>query len=434
MNILAKPSTLEITRTKIVPQSYFHTDISVKSNLSARRSRKTRLIYRAPAERQPISVVHMASSDVNTKDDRISRISSSIRVIPDFPKPGILFHDITTLLLDPTAFQYTIDLFVERYKDKNINVVAGVEARGFIFGPPIALAIGAKFVPMRKPKKLPGEVISEEYTLEYGTDIMEMHVGAVQHGERAVVVDDLIATGGTLNAAVRLLERVGVDVVECACVIELLELKAPLLPDLDGKLRYESEKRQPISVVHMASSDVNTRDDRISRISSSIRIIPDFPKPGILFQDITTLLLDPTAFQDTIDLFVERYKDKNINVVAGVEARGFIFGPPIALAIGAKFVPMRKPKKLPGEVISEEYTLEYGTDKIEMHVGAVQPGERAVVVDDLIATGGTLNAAVRLLERVGVDVVECACVIELPELKGRDKLGDKSLFVLVSST
>ncbi|KAK6115995.1 hypothetical protein DH2020_008264 [Rehmannia glutinosa] len=237
-----------------------------------------------------------------------------------------------------------------------------------------------------------------------------------------------------------------------------------------------------MSVVHMASSNVDNKDDRISRISSSIRVIPDFPKPGIMFQDITTLLLDPKAFKDTIDLFVERYKDKNINVVAGVEARGFIFGPPIALAIGAKFVPMRKPKKLPGiaytllvhscnyynlfsyltyitsfsvfvicafvpmtyyytvsergcwEVISEEYSLEYGTDKIEMHVGAVQPGERAVVVDDLIATGGTLTAAINLLERVGVEVVECACVIELPELKGRDRLGEKQLFVLVSST
>ncbi|KAL0366267.1 UNVERIFIED_CONTAM: Adenine phosphoribosyltransferase 1, chloroplastic [Sesamum radiatum] len=189
-------------------------------------------------------------------------------------------------------------------------------------------------------------------------------------------------------------------------------------------------ERQPISVAHMASTNVDGTDDRISRISSSIRVIPDFPKPGILFQDITTLLLDPKAFKDTIDLFVERYKDKNINVVAGVEARGFIFGPPIALAIGAKFVPMRKPKKLPGEVISEEYSLEYGTDKMEMHVGAVQPGERAIVVDDLIATGGTLNAAIRLLERVGVTVVECACVIELPELKGRDKLGNKPLFVL----
>lgn len=193
-------------------------------------------------------------------------------------------------------------------------------------------------------------------------------------------------------------------------------------------------ERQPTNVVHMASSDVNSIDDRVSRISSSIRVIPDFPKPGIMFQDITTLLLDPKAFKDTIDLFVERYKDKNINVVAGVEARGFIFGPPIALAIGAKFVPMRKPKKLPGEVISEEYSLEYGTDKIEMHVGAVQPGERAIVVDDLIATGGTLTAAIRLLERVGVDVVECACVIELPELKGRDRLGEKKLFVLVNSS
>ncbi|XP_026388536.1 adenine phosphoribosyltransferase 1-like isoform X3 [Papaver somniferum] len=141
------------------------------------------------------------------------------------------------------------------------------------------------------------------------------------------------------------------------------------------------------------------QDDRIARISSAIRLIPDFPKPGIIFQDITTLLLDPKAFQDTIDVFAERYKDKDISVVAGMEARGFIFGPPIALAIGAKIVPMRKPKKLPGEVISEEYSLEYGTDKLEMHVGAVQPGERALIVDDLIATGGTLCAGIRLLDK-----------------------------------
>ncbi|AAF99737.1 F17L21.24 [Arabidopsis thaliana] len=221
----------------------------------------------------------------------------------------------------------------------------------------------------------------------------------------------------------------------------------------------------------MATEDV--QDPRIAKIASSIRVIPDFPKPGIMFQDITTLLLDTEAFKDTIALFVDRYKDKGISVVAGVEARGFIFGPPIALAIGAKFVPMRKPKKLPvtrnvlshletyeqcqiivaflvypwtlisklplhlvpltGKVISEEYSLEYGTDTIEMHVGAVEPGERAIIIDDLIATGGTLAAAIRLLERVGVKIVECACVIELPELKGKEKLGETSLFVLVKS-
>uniref|UniRef100_A0A3Q7H1L7 adenine phosphoribosyltransferase n=1 Tax=Solanum lycopersicum TaxID=4081 RepID=A0A3Q7H1L7_SOLLC len=198
----------------------------------------------------------------------------------------------------------------------------------------------------------------------------------------------------------------------------------------------EEPELKTIPIGDLVSSEVmaphDLKDERIAGIASAIRVIPDFPKPGIMFQDITTLLLDPKAFKDTIDLFVERYKDKNISVVAGIEARGFIFGPPIALAIGAKFVPMRKPKKLPGEVISEEYSLEYGTDKIEMHVGAVQAGERALVVDDLIATGGTLSAAIRLLERVGVEVVECACVIELPELKGRERLGDKPLFVLVS--
>ncbi|KAJ4770837.1 hypothetical protein LUZ62_055094 [Rhynchospora pubera] len=176
-----------------------------------------------------------------------------------------------------------------------------------------------------------------------------------------------------------------------------------------------------------------TEDSRIKRIASSIRVIPDWPKPGVMFQDITTLLLDPQAFKDSIDLFVERYKDKGVTVVAGVEARGFIFGPPIALAIGAKFVPMRKPNKLPGEVISEEYSLEYGTDVMEMHVGAVQPGDRVLVIDDLIATGGTLCAAIRLLERVGAEVVESACVIELPELKGRERLGDRPLFVLIKA-
>ncbi|KAL8232202.1 hypothetical protein R6Q57_001980 [Mikania cordata] len=180
--------------------------------------------------------------------------------------------------------------------------------------------------------------------------------------------------------------------------------------------------------------DVTVEDDRISRISSSIRVIPDFPKPGIMFHDITTMLLNPVAFKDTIDLFIERYKDKNISVVAGVEARGFIFGPPIALAIGAKFVPMRKPSKLPGAVISEEYSLEYGSDIMEMHVGAVEAGERTLVIDDLIATGGTLEAAIKLLERVGANIVECACVIELRDLKGRDRLGDKPLYVLISST
>lgn len=195
----------------------------------------------------------------------------------------------------------------------------------------------------------------------------------------------------------------------------------------------ETRKRRGSFVVSLSAtmSACKDQDPRIHGIKTKIRVVPNFPKPGIMFQDITTLLLDPKAFKDTIDLFVERYKGKNITVVAGIEARGFIFGPPIALAIGAKFVPLRKPRKLPGEVISEEYILEYGRDCLEMHVGAVEPGDCALVVDDLIATGGTLCAAMNLLERVGAEVVECACVIELPELKGRDRLNGKPLYILV---
>ncbi|XP_028108910.1 adenine phosphoribosyltransferase 5-like [Camellia sinensis] len=172
-------------------------------------------------------------------------------------------------------------------------------------------------------------------------------------------------------------------------------------------------------------------DPRLDGISEAIRVIPHFPKPGIMFQDITTLLLDHKAFKYTVDIFVDRYRDMGISVVAGVEARGFMFGPSIALAIGAKFVPLRKPKKLPGEVISEKYELEYGTDCLEMHLGAVQPRERVLVIDDLVATGGTLSAAIRLLERVGAEVVECACVIGLPEVKGESRLNGKPLYVLV---
>ncbi|XP_064934820.1 adenine phosphoribosyltransferase 4-like isoform X3 [Musa acuminata AAA Group] len=152
----------------------------------------------------------------------------------------------------------------------------------------------------------------------------------------------------------------------------------------------------------MACGKDGEKDPRIGGIAASIRVVPDFPKKGIMFQDITTLLLDPKAFKNTVDLFVERYIGKDVSVVAG-------------------------------EVISEKYVLEYGTDCLEMHVGAVQPGDHALVVDDLIATGGTLCAAMNLLERAGAEVVECACVIELPELKGREKLNGKPLYVLVES-
>lgn len=172
-------------------------------------------------------------------------------------------------------------------------------------------------------------------------------------------------------------------------------------------------------------------DPRLLGISQAIRVVPHFPKPGIMFQDITSLLLNHKVFKDTVDIFVERYKHMGISVVAGIEARGFLFGPSIALSIGAKFVPLRKPGKLPGEVISEAYELEYGKDCLEMHTGSIEQGERAVIIDDLVATGGTLCAAINLLERMGAEVVECGCVIGLQETKGQNRLNGKPLYILV---
>jgi adenine phosphoribosyltransferase len=154
---------------------------------------------------------------------------------------------------------------------------------------------------------------------------------------------------------------------------------------------------------------------------SLIRTIPDFPKPGIRFRDITPLLASGTGFRHVIALLADRYQGKTDKIV-GIEARGFIFGAAIAHAIGAGFVPIRKPGKLPGQAIGHDYELEYGTNRVEVHVDGLAKGERVVVIDDLLATGGTALAALALVDRCGASVSECAFVIELLDLPGRGRL------------
>jgi adenine phosphoribosyltransferase len=169
-------------------------------------------------------------------------------------------------------------------------------------------------------------------------------------------------------------------------------------------------------------------------IRSLVRTIPHHPKPGVMFRDITTLLKDPAGFRTTIDLLASRYRDRRIAKVAGIEARGFIVAAPIAYALGAGFVPLRKRGRLPAATVGHDYALEYGTDRIEMHVDAIAPGERVLVADDLIATGGTAEAAVKLIEGAGAEVIACCFVIELPELGGRSRLEalGHSIYALVA--
>jgi adenine phosphoribosyltransferase len=162
-----------------------------------------------------------------------------------------------------------------------------------------------------------------------------------------------------------------------------------------------------------------------------IRSIPNFPKPGVLFRDITPLLGAPEAFQYAIDALAEHYRAARIDSVLAAEARGFIFAAPLALALKARFIPIRKPGKLPFETTSFRYELEYGTDALEMHTDAIARGERVLMIDDLLATGGTMEACLRIVERVGGTVVGAGFIIELDFLKGRDRLTPCEVFSLL---
>ena len=153
-----------------------------------------------------------------------------------------------------------------------------------------------------------------------------------------------------------------------------------------------------------------------------IRSIPDFPKPGIMFRDITPLLASPKAFREVIRRFVEHFKGRDINVVVSAEARGFIFAAPLALELEARFIPVRKPGKLPFDTHAFHYELEYRSDSLEMHTDALHPEDRVLLVDDLLATGGTIEACIRMTERAGATVAGCAFVIELDHLKARERL------------
>ena len=166
-------------------------------------------------------------------------------------------------------------------------------------------------------------------------------------------------------------------------------------------------------------------------LKKSIRIVEDFPKPGISFKDITTLIEDGEAFKYSIDAMAKHLKDKNKDVILVPEARGFIFGVPVAYALGIGFVPVRKKGKLPFETISMEYDLEYGSDVLEIHKDAIKKGQRVAIVDDLLATGGTIKAVTKLVEKAGGEVVALDFAIELTDLKGRDKLKGYEVMSLV---
>ncbi|ADV82078.1 adenine phosphoribosyltransferase [Terriglobus saanensis] len=162
-----------------------------------------------------------------------------------------------------------------------------------------------------------------------------------------------------------------------------------------------------------------------------VRTVPDFPKPGILFYDITTLLKDKAGFAQMIDALAAHYIGKDVDLILGIEARGFIFGPAMAYRLNAGFVPVRKPKKLPAPTAKVTYDLEYGSDSLEIHLDAIEPGQRVVIVDDLLATGGTMQATVQLVKQLGGEIAGLAFAVELDFLRGRQKFAEYDVFSLL---
>ena len=189
-----------------------------------------------------------------------------------------------------------------------------------------------------------------------------------------------------------------------------------------GRLLRETDAR------HLWRRFVVSEQERVVReLSARVRNVPDFPVQGILFRDITPILLDPKAFQAAVGLFVERYRDRGVHVFAGIESRGFLFAAPVALALGAGFAPVRKKGKLPAAKIERSYDLEYGQATLEMHRDAIGQGQRVVIIDDLLATGGTARAACELVEELGGQVLEIAFLIELEALQGRKQLDGRAV-------
>ncbi|MCP3921569.1 MAG: adenine phosphoribosyltransferase [Desulfobacterales bacterium] len=163
-------------------------------------------------------------------------------------------------------------------------------------------------------------------------------------------------------------------------------------------------------------------------LKETIRSIPGWPIKGVIFRDLTTLMQKPDAFKESCDILYDRYKDQGISKIVGIDARGFVFGAVLAYKMNVGFVPVRKKGKLPYKTIAESYSLEYGDDTLEIHEDALENGEKVVIVDDLIATGGTVSATVKLVEKLGAEIVECAFIVELPDLKGREQIKGQKVF------
>jgi len=259
-------------------------------------------------------------------------------------------------------------------------------------------------------------ILANEAELEYATIAMSTDYDCWKIDEAPVTWEEILKV---FNANVEKVKQVLINTIESFAI------------DVSSPDKQLAIPKGGIQKGGTPFPKENFEQEKYPEIKNKIRTIPNFPKQGIQFRDITTLLKDPNGLKQVIEIFHERYKDKEIDVVAGIEARGFIIGAILAEKLNLGFVPIRKKGKLPGETEKQDYLLEYGIDTVEIHKDAILPNQKVLLIDDLLATGGTMSASCKLIEKLGGEIVECAFIVELPELKGREKLQGKKLFKIV---
>lgn len=369
---------------------------------------------------------------------------------------GQVYPHMDVLYQNSQQFTLVVNSLCDFYQQEKaanrLDAIVGIEGRGFILGSVLSYLLHLPFIPARKAGKLPAKKLHTQ--TPWGK--MEIHDGSLKPGAKVLVVDAVLDVEHSVDGALTLIEQMGAVPVGILCLahndsdsksfrqlgskeIPLQALFTQLLPTV-GETLTSSAHSTHSTQLHFTFSPLSSgrkhaplaidHDNVLEQLKQNIRTIPHFPHQGIMFRDITSLIEKASLFQTTIELLVERYRSQKIDAILGIESRGFIFGAPLAYRLGVPFIPVSKKGKIPGETLSIEYEIEYGMDVIEIAKDALHAGDKVVVVDDLIATGGTVAAACQLIRQVGATVQEVVCLIELPALKGRQRIGEK-LFTMI---
>jgi adenine phosphoribosyltransferase len=350
---------------------------------------------------------------------------------------------VDSLSSETAEWKNLIETSVQFWKPYAIEMIVAFEGRGMIMASVMSYLMGVPLIPFRKAGKLPGDVVS----CQTSRGVLEIHREAVEiKSARVLIVDGVWGEELDSESALHFLkQKPNLQVIglhsfyqpQKASSTDTQQITSLQLLDLQ---KHGDRHHGISSVIPETFVSVNPETSySLEELKKQIRTIPDFPIPGILFRDISTLLNKPSYFRETIHRLYHRYhalsSHKRPTKIVGLESRGFLFGAPLAYLLKIPFLPVSKKGKIPVEKISVSYKIEYGFDEVEMAIGSVEQGDRVLVVDDLIATGGTAKAACELVRRLSAEVMEVACVIELPELKSRERLRDElhvDLWTMVS--